>query len=132
MKRIGSAVMRNGQFITRALGFAAAVLTAGSALGGADHGHGGHEDAAAVAPPPAVVAPATQPAAVAHEAPAPAPANRDNLPLLGGMLLVSGLVSWGISHLIRARSGNAVAPAIVAPSETPNAAAAAAAPVSSA
>jgi hypothetical protein len=107
--------MRNWQLITRALGFAAAVLTAGSALGAADHGHGGHEDAAVVAPPPAVVAPATQPAAVAHEAPAPAPANRDNLPLLGGMLLVSGLVSWGISHLIRARSGSAVAPAIVAP-----------------
>jgi hypothetical protein len=120
MKRIGSAVMRNWQLITRALGFAAAVLTAGSALGAADHGHGGHEDAAVVAPPPAVVAPATQPAAVA-----PAPANRDNLPLLGGMLLASGLVSWGISHLLRACSGSAVAPAIgtpaiVEPTETAN------------
>ena len=35
------------------LGFAAAVLTAGSALGGADHGHGGHDDAPAAKTAPA-------------------------------------------------------------------------------
>lgn len=109
--------MRKWQLITKALGFAAAVLTAGSALGAEDHGHSDHENAAATT----VAVPARQPAAAAHDA--SVRENRDNLPLLGGMLLVSGLVSWGISHLIRARGsggGGAVTSAIVVTSETTN------------
>jgi carbonic anhydrase len=79
-------VMCKLQNLIGTLGFAAAVLTAGSALGGADHGHGGHEDAA-----PAAVAPATQPAP-AHGAPATSVSADDAIKMLadGNARFVAG------------------------------------------